>query len=142
MRTLAAVLFALALPTAAQAQFMPQQDAGAGYRAQSMSGGSGNSRVNGRRPQDGYTTPEIHTPRTTGPVSAGSELGRARRDIERMRDRGELSRREAKALRKEADRIGEMADRYRRDGYSESELRELDLRTTELRNRTATGRTF
>ena len=68
------------------------------------------------------------------------ELDRARGDIERRRESGELSRGEARRLRREAGRIEAISDRYRRDGLSANELGELMVRASELRNRTATGR--
>ena len=118
MRTIAAALLALALPATAQAQYTP-----------------------GPPPGTGYHPPPIHGSVITGDGHADRELDRARRDIERRRDRGELTRSEAKQLRREAARIDEMAARYRRDGLTQFERNELELRTTELRNRTATGRT-
>lgn len=149
MRTIAAAMLFLALPSAAQAQFTAQPMPEARHRGPPIGGGDGTSnsqpgsiRVRSdttRAPED----PRLATsggPASTGPVTFGRELDRARRDIRRQRESGQLSRSEAKALRKEADRIGQMADRYRADGFSEFERRELDLRTTELRNRTATGR--
>lgn len=57
------------------------------------------------------------------------------RDIDTLRDRiragrnsGELSKREARGLKREAGMIGTLADRYAADGLSDSERRELDTR--------------
>lgn len=56
-------------------------------------------------------------------------------DIDALRDRirdgrksGELSKREARGLKREAAMIGTLADRYAADGLSDSERRELDTR--------------
>ena len=135
MRTFAIALLALALPATAQAQFVPQT----GYHGAAIE----RTRSTSSRPPDtGYRVPEIKAPPRPGPVTYYRELERARHDIDRRRDRGEISRKEAKHLRREAARIDWMARSYRRDGLTESERNELDLRTTELRNRTATGRSF
>jgi len=118
MRSFAVALLALALSSTAHAQFAPQP-----------------------LPPTGYRTPPIDGRVNAGMGAIGRELDRARRDIERRRDSGELSRSDAKRLRREVSRIDAMADRYRSDGLSEFERRELELRASELRNRTATGRT-
>ncbi|WP_144062182.1 hypothetical protein [Sphingomonas sp. MM-1] len=64
--------------------------------------------------------------------AAGRELGETRKRIKRGRDSGDLSKQEARALRKEADQIGTLAERYGRDGISDSERRELDMRSRAL----------
>lgn len=63
------------------------------------------------------------------------ELRDTRRNIERRRESGELSKREARALRREARLIASLEDRYSRDGLSAAELHELQLRADELHNR-------
>ena len=146
MRTIAAAMLALALPAAAQAQFTAEAPRDTGYyRIPPTSGRttSGDARVDrkleraasdtGRRP-DGDTALRSH-------LYNERDLRRARGDIERRRDSGELTRSEAKQLRREVRRIEEMSRRYGRDGLTDYERRELELRTSELRNRTATGRT-
>ena len=71
----------------------------------------------------------------------GPGLGRDLRDIEgridRARDNGFLSRREARQLRREARVIASLAGRYAQDGLSGSERRELENRTFYLRGRVA-----
>ena len=117
MRTIAAVMFVLALPTMAQARF----------RSEPV-------------PDTGYHPPRIEGRTTSGGAQASRELDRARSDIKRRRDSGELTRGEARQLRREARRIEAMSQRYGRDGLSEFERRELEIRVNELRARTATGR--
>jgi hypothetical protein len=55
--------------------------------------------------------------------------------IERARDEGQLSKREARQLRREARLIGRLADRYAAGGLSPAERRELGTRTQVLRTR-------
>jgi hypothetical protein len=149
MRTIAATMLFLALPSAAHAQFTTRPMPETRYRGPSIEGGAatgasqrGPDRVRGEITQspEGSRIPTVAGRTSPGAVTFGDELDRARRDIRRHRDSGDLSRSEARALRKEADRIDQMADRYRLDGFSDFERRELDLRASELRNRTATGR--
>jgi len=64
------------------------------------------------------------------------DLDDAHREIDRRRDNGELTRREARALRREATMIANLADRYGRDGLSDSELRELEMHAQTLRTQT------
>ena len=54
--------------------------------------------------------------------------------IDRARDSGLLSRREARQFRREARRIGSAAGVYGRDGISASEHRELEARAFALRS--------
>ena len=149
MRTIAATLLFLALPCAAHAQFTAQPMPEARHRGPPIGGGDGTSnsqpgpirvRSDTTRAPEGARIATVEGRSSTGPVTFGDELDRARRDIRRQRDSGDLSRSEARALRKEADRIDAMADRFRQDGFSELERRELEVRASELRNRTATGR--
>jgi hypothetical protein len=149
MRTIAATMLFLALPSAAHAQFTSQPMPQARHHAPPIDGSAAIGRSERQRervsaiaqPRQDLRSPTISGRTSTGAITFGEELDRARRDIKRQRNSGEMSRSEARALRKEADRIGQMANRYREDGFSEFERRELDLRTSELRNRTATGRT-
>jgi hypothetical protein len=146
MRTIAATLLFLALPSAAHAQFTVQPMPESRHRGPPIDGGTATGQAERERVdavvqrRDQSPVPTVDRRAHAGPVTFGAELDRARRDIRRHRDSGELSRTEARALRREADRIDAMAERYREGGFSELERRELDLRTTELRNRTATGR--
>jgi hypothetical protein len=137
MRTIAATMLFLALPSTAHAQFTGQPMPETRHRGPPIGGGAGSVIT---QPRERTPPPAFSGRTSTGPITIGDELDRARRDIRRHRDSGDLSRSEARALRKEADRIDQMAARYREDGFSELERRELDLRTSELRNRTATGR--
>lgn len=68
------------------------------------------------------------------------DLREARKRISNGRDTGQLSKREARALRREAGQISALAERYARDGLSDSERRELDMRTQVLRDLTAAQR--
>lgn len=68
------------------------------------------------------------------------QLERAYRQIERARDADQVSRREARALRREANGIGDMAARYGRDGLSQSEAAELQFRTSALNGAVAAER--
>jgi hypothetical protein len=80
---------------------------------------------------------------TSSPFLADSRLpgpgiGREVRDlegrIERARDRGDLSRGEARRLEREARSIGRLARLYGRDGLSSSERAELENRAAYLRD--------
>lgn len=66
----------------------------------------------------------------------GPPLGKELRDIEgridRARDSGGLSPREARRLDREARAVGRLARRYGRDGLSPSERAELEARTAYL----------
>jgi len=72
--------------------------------------------------------------------SLGHQLGEARERIKAGRARGELTKQEARALRRDAAMIETLADRYGADGLSESERRELDMRAEVLRTLTAAQR--
>ena len=68
------------------------------------------------------------------------DLRETRETIERRRENGELSRREARTLRREVRLVAHLAARYARDGMSEGERRELELRSDVLRSRSAAPR--
>ena len=70
--------------------------------------------------------------RLPGP-SARSESRGLRRRIERARERGTITRREARQLKREARQIGTLARRYGRDGLSEPERAELATRAQLIR---------
>ena len=76
-------------------------------------------------------TPVIHALPDDG-ISYGINInGTVRQvlsDIDRGRDSGQLSRRQAKQLRADLDEIGRLEQRYAQDGLSDAER-------TELRNR-------
>ena len=63
----------------------------------------------------------------------GQDLDEARERIKRQRESGAISKREARALRREAGLIGELAARYGADGLSDDERRELEMRAQVLR---------
>lgn len=91
------------------------------------------------RPDSGFEpTPDpfLGDGRVPGPA-AGRELRDTRRRIDRARESGALTRREARALKREARRIEAAAVRYGRDGLSDSERRELEVRTRVLREQAA-----
>lgn len=70
-----------------------------------------------------------------GPPGPGTarELRQIRDRIDRARDSGTLSRKEARQLHREARLIGRNARLFGRDGLSQSERRELQTRTQVLR---------
>jgi hypothetical protein len=63
----------------------------------------------------------------------GRELRDIRGDIENARESGQLSRAEARQLRRDARRLGFAGRRYGRDGLSASERSELQARALALR---------
>ena len=73
----------------------------------------------------------------TGDSTFGRDLREARREIDRRRENGELTRREARQLRREVAMISTLAQRYGRDGLSDSERRELDMHAQTVRTRSA-----
>jgi hypothetical protein len=79
------------------------------------------------------TSPFLADSRLPGPA-----IGRQLRDIEgridRARDRGDLSRGEARRLEREARAIGRLGRLYGRDGLSPSERAELENRAAYLRD--------
>ena len=64
----------------------------------------------------------------------GRDLRDIRHRIERARETGDISAREARQLRREARFIGRLAGRYGRDGLSSSEQGELRTRTEALQD--------
>ncbi len=75
------------------------------------------------------------------PVVSGTfELERAREDIRDGRKSGTLSRKQARALKREADRVDALANRNARDGLSYSEQREIDMQGRALRSLTEAQR--
>ena len=73
-------------------------------------------------------------PVLTQRVSISREVGDIRNQIREGRDAGQLSRSEARALRREGRRIEAVSDRYGRDGYSSAEVAMLRARTEALRS--------
>ncbi|WP_137869801.1 MULTISPECIES: hypothetical protein [Sphingopyxis] len=114
---LSVVLAVLLVPTAAQAQFVP------------------------RTPPPSDRMPGISDMGTAAQRSTvDHDLRETRARIRDGRDAGQLSKREARALRREAGQISTLADRYGRDGLSDSERRELEMRAQVLRDLTAAQR--
>jgi hypothetical protein len=74
-------------------------------------------------------------------VSVSREVRGVREDIEAGRKTGQLSRSEARALRREGRRIEATSERYGRDGYSDAEIAMLRSRTEALRSATVAKRT-
>ena len=68
------------------------------------------------------------------------ELGQADRGIRDGRESGQLSRREARALRRESRQISVLEERYQRDGLSQAERAELESRVAALRSITGAKR--
>jgi len=77
--------------------------------------------------------PFLADSRLPGP-GLGRELRDIDRRIERARDGGALSGREARALDREARALGRLARLYGRDGLSPSERAELEARAAYLRD--------
>jgi hypothetical protein len=77
--------------------------------------------------------PFLPDSRLPGPP-LGKELRDIDRRIERARDAGRLSGREARRLDREARAIGRLARHYGRDGISPAERAELETRTAYLRD--------
>jgi hypothetical protein len=80
----------------------------------------------------GIASPLITDGRLPGP-GIGRELGDLHDRIDRAREAGTLTRREARAFRREANQIGRLAGRYGRNGLSLAEHQELQTRALALR---------
>lgn len=107
----------LLAPLGAQAQFMP------------------------RTPPSGDRMPGISDMGTQPSNPALShDLRETRQRISRGRADGELSKREARSLRREARQISTLGERYGRDGLSDSEARELETRVQILKSQAAAQR--
>lgn len=78
-------------------------------------------------------SPFLPDSRLPGP-GVGREVRELKGRIDRARDRGDLSRSEARRLEREARAIGRLARLYGRDGLSPSERAELEARTNYLRD--------
>lgn len=61
------------------------------------------------------------------PPAVAHDLDQARDGIRRGAKNGELSKRETKSLRRSADRIDTLSERYARDGLTDSEQRDLGM---------------
>ena len=76
--------------------------------------------------------PELQRP-TVLDAGVGGDIHDIRQRIKGGRKSGQLSRRDAKALRRNTALIGEMNDRFARDGLSAGEQAELRTRVDQLR---------
>jgi uncharacterized membrane protein len=72
--------------------------------------------------------------------TVGRDTRKIRHDVREAREDGTLTKREARSLRREANQIDTLAERYGADGLSDSEARELDTRARVLRDVTNTQR--
>ncbi len=68
--------------------------------------------------------------------SIDREISEARQRIDQGRRNGTLSRREARGLSKEADQIATLRDRYGRNGLSDAQNSELEMRARSLQSLT------
>lgn len=102
------------------------------------------------RAYSGSTPPsirgDIRLPAPVNPTversaAVSREVRDIRNDIRVGREAGQLSRSEARALRREGYRIESTSARYARDGYSDAEIAMLRSRTEALRSATVAKRT-
>ena len=70
----------------------------------------------------------------------GRDVGQLRSDIDQGRTQRQLSRRQARELRREASEIGMLQERYAAGGLTESERAELRTRVEALRGITTAKR--
>ena len=79
--------------------------------------------------------PTLEVARAPGVPGVEGELEHIQDRIEQARDDGFLTRRQAKLLKRENEMIGDMAERFARDGLlSDAEARELEDRSLYLRD--------
>lgn len=91
------------------------------------------AQIAGRHDYGSVARPSPFLPDSSLPLPPiHGDLRQARERIERLEDEGRITRREARALRREAGWIGTLARRYGRDGLSDAERRELETRTQAL----------
>ncbi|WP_213979174.1 hypothetical protein [Sphingomonas sp. dw_22] len=88
----------------------------------------------------GYNPPPPPRP-MRGDSGISGQIGQIGGDIRAGRRSGQLSRSEARALRRERNMIGTLEDRFAQDGLSDSEKAELQTRTEILRADTIARRT-
>ena len=132
MRSIVAAVVLLALPVTTQAQFRPQPIPAAHARLPG---------IVDRTPPGTHRPPGIVEVRfVPGDRAVQHDLREARETIERRYENGELTRREARRLRREIRLIGRLQYRYGHDGLRPDERAELALRAQELRNRAAAPR--
>ena len=100
----------------------------------SLAGQPASAQIVGPRPPSDYLAPDpfIGDSRLPGP-SAGREVRNIRKHVDRAKESGRISKREARQLNREARLIRRLERRYASDGLSESERRELEARALYLR---------
>jgi hypothetical protein len=129
MRLTATFLLLLALPSAAQAQFRSQPMPAADVRLPG---------IVDRTPPGGHRVPGFIEVRIVpGDRTVQHDLREARETIDRRYESGELTRREARQLRREVRLVDRLQYRYGADGLRPDERTELALRAQELRSRAA-----
>jgi hypothetical protein len=125
MRSIAAVLIILALPATAQA-IQPQRGPDAPARLPGI--------VDRTPPGTEHIPNPIEVRVRASDRVVTSDLREARRSIERRHENGEISRREARRLRRAVSRVAGLARRYGQDGLSGSEVSELQLHANVVRS--------
>ena len=97
---------------------------------------------------NGFAGPRVTAPTLWLPVKARPAPPQTWRDLRDIRERIEdgrdersLTRREARKLKREVAYIGVLTDRFGSDGLSDAERRELDVRTSALRDQVGVRRT-
>jgi hypothetical protein len=92
------------------------------------------AQIVGSRPPSDYRAPDPFVGDSSLPGPAvGREVRDIRKDVNRARESGRISKREARQLGREARLIRVLERRYASDGLSASERRELDARALYLR---------
>ncbi|PEQ12637.1 hypothetical protein B2G71_10005 [Novosphingobium sp. PC22D] len=98
---------------------------------------SANAQIVSRTPPSGDAAPDLFD---VGFDDDGNRAQQTLQDtletIKRSRKQGKISKAEARVLRKDARRIASAAERYSRDGLSQSESRELETRAHALKSMT------
>ena len=132
MRSIVAAAVLLALPVTAQAQFRQQPMPAADARLPG---------IVDRTPPGTHRPPGFIDVRfIPGDRAVQRDLREARETIDRRYENGELSRREARRLRREVRLVDRLQYRYGADGLRADERAELTLRAQELRSRAAAPR--
>ena len=68
------------------------------------------------------------------------QIDQIEQQIDRLRDRRQISRQEAARLDRQAEQLDRLHDRYRRNGLTASESRDLQIRIQNLRQRVQSER--
>ena len=126
---------ALVLPVAAQAGF---EQAGPAPASRAPGIALGTSPANPFTREPSRRQPRGADTRSTRHGGGGVDLRDVYDSIDRRRKNGEISKREARALRREASQLNARAEIYAYGGISGEERRELDVRTASLLYRAQT----